>query len=79
MDDSSEEEEEESSRLVYVKREGSVSKVGSLKYHVEAADDPAVLACEKKYKVSRCEPMGAFAPSLDLVCKQCRKLRKDLF
>ena len=79
VDDSSEEEEEESSRLLYVKREGSVSKVGSLKYHVEAADDPAVLACERKYKVSRCEPMGAFAPSIDLVCKQCRKLRKDLF
>ena len=79
VDDSSGEEEEEVSRLLYVKREGSASKVGSLKYHVEAVDDPSVLACEKKYKVIRCEPMGAFAPSIELVCKQCRKLRRDLF
>ena len=68
-------------RVLYVKKDSKVpvNKLECLKFHAQASQDPSGLACDKRVRVDQCEPVGAHAPSLDMVCKACTKRRFDLF
>lgn len=80
--ESSEEEDVEvlSERVLYIKKDlKSFDQVTEVKYHVQSLKDPMVLACDRKTKVEKCEPVGAYAPEVSMICKKCKKFRADLF